>query len=245
MCAIPFGFAVVPLVYMRNSRSSASIGSGGHDAGSSEPSDVVAPVVAAVRHRHVVAGAPQDDAALDAGRLGHRLVGDLLQRDRRAAPPRLVLRDQHLAAHVVHPAGERVGGEAAEDDRVRRAEPRAGEHRDRQLGDHAHVDRDRRALPTPSSFSAFANATTSRCRSRVGDARAGRRRARLPSGTRPCRPARLSTCRSTQLYETFSLPPRYHFAYGELPLVERRERLEPRTPARGLRAPRTASKSSS
>ena len=35
---IPFGFAVVPLVYMRNSRSSLSIGSHGHDAGSSETS---------------------------------------------------------------------------------------------------------------------------------------------------------------------------------------------------------------
>ena len=37
VCAIPFGFAVVPEVYIRNSRSSASIGSGGHDATSSEP----------------------------------------------------------------------------------------------------------------------------------------------------------------------------------------------------------------
>ena len=35
MCAIPFGFAVVPDVYIRNSRSSLSIGSHGHDAGSS------------------------------------------------------------------------------------------------------------------------------------------------------------------------------------------------------------------
>ena len=34
---MPFGFAVVPLVYMRKSRSSASMGSGGHVAGSSEP----------------------------------------------------------------------------------------------------------------------------------------------------------------------------------------------------------------
>ena len=32
--------------------------------------------------------------------------------------------------------------EAAEDDRVRRADPGAGEHRDRQLGDHRHVDGD-------------------------------------------------------------------------------------------------------
>ena len=38
MCAIPFGFAVVPDVYIRKSRSSLSIGSGGHVAGSSETS---------------------------------------------------------------------------------------------------------------------------------------------------------------------------------------------------------------
>ncbi len=38
---------------------------------------------------------------------------------------------------------ERVGAEAAEDDGVRRAKARAGEHRDRGLGDHAHVDADR------------------------------------------------------------------------------------------------------
>ena len=38
MCAIPFGFAVVPDVYIRKRRSSASIGSGGQLAGSSETS---------------------------------------------------------------------------------------------------------------------------------------------------------------------------------------------------------------
>jgi hypothetical protein len=35
---IPFGFAVVPLVYMRKSRSSLSMGSHGHDSGSSDAS---------------------------------------------------------------------------------------------------------------------------------------------------------------------------------------------------------------
>ena len=84
---------------------------------------------------------------LTVGDVGDRLVGGPLQRHGRAAPPRLVLRDQHLAAHVVQPVGERVGREAAEDDGVRRAEPRAGEHRDRRLGDHAHVDR-RPACPS-------------------------------------------------------------------------------------------------
>ena len=104
------------------------------------------PVVAALLHRHVVAGAADDERLPDPWRVGHRRVRRLLQRDGRAAPPRLVLRDQDLAAHVVRAVGERVGREAAEDDGVRRAEPRAREHRDRKLGDHAHVDRDLRPL---------------------------------------------------------------------------------------------------
>jgi hypothetical protein len=104
--------------------------------------EVVQPDVAPLLPRDLVAGAADDEAAGDAGYVGERLVGGALERHRRAAPPRFVLRDEHLAAHVVHPAGEGVGGEAAEDDGVRRAEPRAGEHRDRQLRDHAQVDGD-------------------------------------------------------------------------------------------------------
>src|SRR5205085_8227901 len=64
----------------------------------------------------------------------------------RAVPPALVLGDQDLALHVVQPSGERVGGEAAEDHGVRRAEAGTREHGDRELRDHAHVDSDRRAL---------------------------------------------------------------------------------------------------
>jgi hypothetical protein len=41
---------------------------------------------------------------------------------------------------------QRLGGEAAEDHRVRGADPGAGEHRDDGLGDHRQVDRDRVAL---------------------------------------------------------------------------------------------------
>ena len=80
-------------------------------------------------------------------RRGHRLVRGGLQGDGLPAPPGLVLGDEHLAAHVDHPAGERVGREAAEHDRVRGAETRACEHGDRELRDHSHVDRDGGALP--------------------------------------------------------------------------------------------------
>ena len=108
--------------------------------------EVVPPVVTALLHRHVAAGAAEDDAALHAGRVGHRLVGDVLSpifEPRRHASSCVMM---HLALHVVHPARERVGREAAEDDGVRRAEPGAREHRHRQLRDHAHVDPDRRPL---------------------------------------------------------------------------------------------------
>ncbi len=50
---------------------------------------------------------------------------------------------------VVDAVAERLGGEAAEDDRMRRPDPGAGEHRDRQLRDHRHVDRDAVARRDP------------------------------------------------------------------------------------------------
>src|SRR3546814_8933324 len=40
----------------------------------------------------------------------------------------------------------RLGREAAEDDAVHRADPRAGEHRRRALGNHRHIDGDAVAL---------------------------------------------------------------------------------------------------
>jgi len=61
-------------------------------------------------HRHVAARPAKDDTCLHVRCVAHRLVGRLLQPDRGAAPPRLVLRDEHLALHVVRAVGERVGG---------------------------------------------------------------------------------------------------------------------------------------
>src|SRR2546426_12691721 len=66
---------------------------------------------------------------------------------------------------------------------------------------------------TPRSLSAFAKRTTSRRRSANVIVR------RSPSGSpsqwyATLSPLPASTCRSTQLKQTLSLPPRYHFAYG-------------------------------
>ena len=146
MWTIPFGFAVVPAgvdeeeqvlgVHRlgRARRVVVTVASSCHQW--SRPSVIGTSLP--VRRR--------TSTLLHARRGRDRLVGDVLERHGRAAAPRLVLGDEHLAAHVVHPVGERVGREAAEDDGVRRAEARAREHRDRGLGDHAEVDPDGRAL---------------------------------------------------------------------------------------------------
>jgi hypothetical protein len=110
---------------------------------------IVPPDVAPLSHRDgavsvdvVLVQAPEDDDFLDRRGLCHRLVRHVLQRDDVAAPPRPVLREEYLAFRVIDAIAERVGAEPTEDDRVRRADSRAGEHRDRRLGNHPHVDRD-------------------------------------------------------------------------------------------------------
>ena len=77
-------------------------------------------------------------------RVEHRLVGD--------RPVRLDAArggDDDLGRRVLDARGELGRGEAAEDDRVDRADPRAREHRDERLGDHRHVDDDAIALVDP------------------------------------------------------------------------------------------------
>jgi hypothetical protein len=57
------------------------------------------------------------------------------------APP-AVDGDQHLGARDLHALLDRLGREPAEHDVVRRADPRAREHRDDHLGDHRQIDPD-------------------------------------------------------------------------------------------------------
>jgi hypothetical protein len=98
--------------------------------------ELVQPGVSTLPHLDVAARAADDEAARDAGRGGHGLVRGSLERHTAAAAPGLVLRHEHLAAHVIHPVGERVGREPAEDHGVWRADASAGEHRRGQLGNH-------------------------------------------------------------------------------------------------------------
>jgi hypothetical protein len=55
-----------------------------------------------------------------------------------------------------------AAAKAAEDHRVDRADARAGEHGERGLGDHRHVDQHASPRPTSCAFSTAANRFTSR-----------------------------------------------------------------------------------
>ena len=136
-----------------NSGSSASIHSGSH-VGRGVLHQVVPPEVAAglhvdrqlipadalVRRCRCVTVTPCFSADV------HGLVGVGLERDGLGAAVDAVGGDQDLAGGVDDAVGQRVGAEAAEDDRVDRADAGAGQHGDGQFLDHRHVDRDAVAL---------------------------------------------------------------------------------------------------
>ncbi len=75
-------------------------------------------------------------------RVEQRLVGDEAPR---LDPARG--RDDQLRGRVLDAAGQLVRGEPAEDHRVDRPDAGAGEHGDRRLRDHRHVDDDAVAAP--------------------------------------------------------------------------------------------------
>ncbi len=138
---MPFGLAVVPDVYSVKSRSSLSIASGSHVAGWSATRSWYQWSRPSVMGTSLPVRRTTTTVRM-VSRLGQRLVDVALQRHGGAAAPCLVLGDQAHRPGVVHAVGHGVGGEAAEHHRVGGADARAGEHRHRQLGDHAHVDAD-------------------------------------------------------------------------------------------------------
>ncbi len=107
--------------------------------------EAVPPVVAPLRHLGValaaIAGALHHYHVLDRRRLLERLIGVALERQHRAAPVAAVGGDEHFALRIVDPVAQTVAREAAEHHRVRRADARAREHRDHDLGDERQVDR--------------------------------------------------------------------------------------------------------
>ena len=111
--------------------------------------DVLVEDVAAILHLALDAGVLDDDDVLERLQVGHDVVDLLLDRGGLALAPGAVDGDQRLRLGELHPLPDRVGGEAAEHDVVRRADPGAGEHRDDDLRDHRQEDPDDVALLDP------------------------------------------------------------------------------------------------
>ncbi len=103
---------------------------------------VVPPHVATRFHRHRRAAPPTDHDLLDRGTVVERTVDLFLECHRCALAESPIGGDDQGRLRVVDAVLERFRRKAAEHHAVRRADPGAGQHGDRQLGDHRHVDRD-------------------------------------------------------------------------------------------------------
>ncbi|CAG2328144.1 hypothetical protein BCCR75722_04473 [Burkholderia sola] len=133
---------------------------------------LVHPQVAIRMPVDLAAGAAIDDHALDRFAAAHRdrLVGDALERQRLAAARLLVGGDQRDRADVDEPLVQRFRGEAAEHDRVGRADARAGLHRDDAFDRHRNIDDDPIALADAALLQRIREARHAREEIRIGDA---------------------------------------------------------------------------
>ena len=104
--------------------------------------------VAPLDHRHVRAGATDDQDRVDL-HLRQGLVDIGLQRNVLAAAQTFVGCDDQVGTAVLDPAAQAVGRKAAEDDRMHRADPRTGQHGVGGLGDHGQIQGDPVALFGP------------------------------------------------------------------------------------------------
>jgi len=78
---------------------------------------------------------------LDRGAGAERGIDIGLQRNATAAAAAFVGGDDQFRSAIADPVGERIGGKAAEHDRMDRADPRTGQHRRRRIGHHRQVER--------------------------------------------------------------------------------------------------------
>ncbi|VWB47480.1 hypothetical protein BME24068_02149 [Burkholderia metallica] len=123
----------------------------------------------------LAAGAAIDDHALHgfAAAQRERFVGDALQRQRLAAARLLVGRDERRRADVDEPLVQRLRGEAAEHDRVRRTDTRARLHRDDAFDRHRDIDDDAVSLADSAFLQRIRETRHTREEIRIGDARDG------------------------------------------------------------------------
>jgi len=102
---------------------------------------LVPPVVAARFHLDRFVDPIEDETFFDGGRFGKRVIDRLFKRQRLATTPARVGGDLEFCVGVVVAVGDCLSRKTGEDDRVDRANPSTGEHGDRQLRHHGHVDR--------------------------------------------------------------------------------------------------------
>ena len=183
--------------------------------------DVVPPQVATVGPRGVLAGALDRQHVLDrlarpgGGGLAvaaERLVHEGLQGEVGAAPVAAVGRDDELGLGVVDALAQALRAEAAEDDRVNRADARAGEHRDDGLGDLRQVDRDAVALADAEALQPVGGLLDALEHVGVGEGLGVAGLALEMEGDAVA--AALATWRSTALSQALSVPSGNHRATG-------------------------------
>ena len=135
--------------------------------------ELVHPHVARRGERDLAAGAPVDDDAADgfAAAEAKRLVDDRLERQVLAAAHLLVGGDHRGGAGIDDPLLQRLGGKAAEHDRVRGADARACLHRDHALDRHRHVDDDAVALLDAEGLEPVGETADAMIEIAIGDAR--------------------------------------------------------------------------
>ena len=92
-------------------------------------------------HGQSAAGAAQHDDVLNGRRFQHRFIDGFLKLDGAPAAVAAIGGDDHLGLAVVDAVHKGRGAEAAEHNGVRGTNARASQHRDRQFGNHGHVDR--------------------------------------------------------------------------------------------------------
>ena len=107
----------------------------------------VPPVIASFFEVDLKIAAFDDDDVLDTRRTFDRLVGEFLQGHDVAASVPAICSNHELGFGIIDAISKRVRAESAENDTMHGANPGAGQHRDRKLGDHRKIDRDPIALP--------------------------------------------------------------------------------------------------
>src|SRR5690242_16699573 len=100
------------------------------------------PHVAAFFHVDLIASALENDDAADCRCFAQSVVDVLLQRYDPAAAITAVSRDERDCAAVADAISDRIGAEAAENDRMHGANTCAGQHRYRRLGNGWQIDDD-------------------------------------------------------------------------------------------------------